>query len=115
MRLGMKALFQCRSKAGLAETRLAGDQHDLTVARFGTHPATQQNIEFLSAADKRTKRRAAQRLEPARNGTLSQHLPNAYRLSAARRVNRVEIATIKQVADQAPSARLDCYNVRLRG
>src|SRR5262249_7985696 len=90
MRLGLKALPQCSNKAGLTEAGLAGNQHDLTVARFGPRPAAQQNIEFLIATDQRTERRAAQGLEPARNGTFSRHLPNPYRLSAARRVNRVE-------------------------
>jgi len=99
MRLGMEALLQCPNKAGLAETGLAGDQHDLTVARFGTRPAAQQDIDFLIAADQWAKRRAAQGLEPVRSAAVFQHLPNAQRLGAASRVDRTEITATKQVAD----------------
>jgi hypothetical protein len=90
------------------------DQDDLTVPRFGTRPAAQQNIDFLIAPNQRAKHRAAQSLEPARYGALSQHLPNAQRLRAIGRVNRAEITAIKQVADQAPSGWLDCHNLRMR-
>jgi hypothetical protein len=76
VRLGTKALLQCRSKPGLAETGLAGDQHDLAVAGFGTRPAAQHNIDFLIATDQRAERQPTQGLEPVGNGIVFQHLPN---------------------------------------
>ena len=76
MRLGTKALLQCCSKPGLAETGLAGDQHDLTVARSGSRPKAQQNIDFLIAADQRAEHQPPQGLESVGSGAVFQHLPN---------------------------------------
>ena len=53
MRLGVKALLQCRGDARLADTGLAGDEHDLTVAGLGARPAAQQEVYLLAAADQR--------------------------------------------------------------
>ena len=110
----MKALLQCRGEARLAEAGFAGDQHDLTVARLGALPAPQQQAYLLVAADQPGQCRAAQGLEPAHDDALSQHLPNAHTLGAAGRVDRAEITAVEQVADQVPSRRLDCHDVRLR-
>jgi hypothetical protein len=42
MRLGVKALLQCRSEARFADAGLSGDQDDLAVAGLGALPAAQQ-------------------------------------------------------------------------
>ena len=115
MRLGVEAFRQCRGDARLADAGFAGDQHDLAVARLGARPAAQQQIDLLVAADQRAQRRSAQRLEPAFDETLSQHLPTTHRLGAAVGFDRAEIAAVEQVADQTPGGGVDHYRVRLSG
>ena len=64
---GLEALRQCRGDARFANARLAGDQDDLPIARFGARPAAQQQVDFLVAADQRAQRRSAQGFEPTGN------------------------------------------------
>src|SRR6516164_11343512 len=106
MRLAADPLFQRRGDARLADARLARDQHDLSVPRLGARPAAQQQIDLLLAANQRAQCRSAQRLEPALDDTLPQHLPAADRLGAARGFDCAELAAVEQVADQAPCRRL---------
>ena len=114
MRLGVQAFFKCRRDARLAEPCLAGDQYDLAVARLGARPPAQQQVDLFAAPDQRGQFRSAQCLEPALDGTLGHHLPTAYRLGVAVRVECVEIAAVEQIADQTPGGRLDRHGVRLR-
>src|SRR2546429_2684932 len=44
-----------------------------------------EQVDFLVAADQPGQRRSAQRLEPARQGTRTQHLPSRHRFEALRR------------------------------
>jgi hypothetical protein len=53
-------------------------------------------------------------LEPALDGTLSQHLPQAHRLGFAAGFDRTEIAAVEQIADQTPGGGVDRHRVRLR-
>jgi DNA-binding winged helix-turn-helix (wHTH) protein len=70
-------------------------------------------VLFGYPAAARRRRRAG---DPcgARHDTLTQHLPTAYRLGVAARVECAEIAAIEQIADQTPGGRLDRHGVRLR-
>jgi len=79
MGLGVKAPFQLCRDARLADTGLAGDQYDLTVAGLGERPTSQQQADFLVAADQRGQRRSAQCLEAAGHGARTQYLPSQHR------------------------------------
>src|SRR6516225_8238990 len=114
MRLAADPLFQRRGDARLADAGLARDQHDLAVPRLGARPAAQQQVDLLIAANQWAQRRSAQRLEPALDDALSQHLPAADRLVAAGRVDYADLAAFEQVADQTPRRRLDRHCVGLR-
>ena len=47
MRLGLEPLLQCCDDARLAEAGFAGNQYDLAVARLGTRPAPQQQVDLI--------------------------------------------------------------------
>ena len=113
MRLGVEALLQCRGDARLAEAGFARDQHDLAVARLGARPAAQQQVDLLVAADQRGQRRSAQCLEPARDGTRTQHLPGRHRRGDALDLDGAEIAVLEEIADQPARACGDDDRVRL--
>src|SRR6516225_12161073 len=113
MRLGVKALHQCRDDARLADARLAGDQHDLAVARLGARPAAQEQIDFLVAAEQLAQRRSAQRLEPALDGARTHHLPSRHRRSDALYLDRAEIAVLEEITDQPARPRSDNDSTRL--
>src|SRR6266481_4530896 len=65
VRLAGDALGESRRKAGLADPRLARDQHDLPFALPGQPLALQQEIELVLAADEIGQTRRAHRLEAA--------------------------------------------------
>ena len=77
-------------------------------------PPAQQQVDLFVAANQRGQFRSAQCLEAARHDTLTQHLPTAYWLGGAIRVECAEIAAIEQVTDQTPGGRLDRHGVRFR-
>ena len=113
MWLGVKALRQCRDYARLADAGLAGDQHDLAVARLGARPAPQQQLDLLVATDQRAQRRSAQRLEPARDGARPQHLPSRHRRGDALELDHAEIAVVEEIADQPARGCGDDDRIRL--
>jgi hypothetical protein len=113
MRLGVETLRQCRGDARLADTRFAGDQHDLAFAGRGARPAAQQQIDLLVAADQPGQRRSAQCLEPARDDTRTQRLPRRHRRGDALDLYSAEIAVFEEIADQPACARGDDDRVRL--
>ena len=113
MRLDVEALLQRRGDARLADAGFAGDQHDLAVAGLGARPAPQQQVDFLVAADQRRQRRSVQRLEPARDGARTQHLPGRHRRGDALDLDGAEIAVLEEIADQPARARGDDDRVRL--
>src|SRR5215471_3542608 len=62
------ALGQSSHKAGLADPRLARDQHDLPFALPGEALALQQKINFVLAADEIGQTRRVDRLEATLGG-----------------------------------------------
>jgi hypothetical protein len=50
VRLGVEALLQRCCGARFAETRFAGDPHDLSIARTGAPPAPHYQVDLLVAA-----------------------------------------------------------------
>src|SRR5215467_2431081 len=65
LRLADDALRESRHKAGLADPRLARDQHDLPFAFPGEALAFQQEVEIVLAADEIGQTCHADRLEAA--------------------------------------------------
>jgi hypothetical protein len=96
MWLGLEALFQRRDDARLADSRLAGDQHDLAVARLGADPAAQQQVDLLVAADQRAQRRSAQGFEPTRNDARKLYIYGY--LNRVRSSRRLEAETHRNIA-----------------
>ena len=62
VRLGSEAFQQRRRKPRFADTRFAGEQHDLAFAGLCLRPAPQQQFEFFFPPDKLSQRRS--RAEP---------------------------------------------------
>src|SRR5215472_14946433 len=113
MRLGTKALLQCRDDARLAKARFAGDQHYLAVSCLGARPAPQQQLDLLVAADQWAQHRSAQRLKSARDDAWAQHLPGRNRTGDTLHLDGAEILVLEQIADQPASARGDDDGIRL--
>src|SRR5262249_57141157 len=65
VRLASDALGESRRKAGLADPRLARDQHNLPFAPPGEALAFHQEIDLVLAADEIGQTRCADRLEAA--------------------------------------------------
>ena len=65
MRLAGDALGESRRKAGLADPRLARDQHNLPFALPGEALAFQQEIDLVFAANEIGQTRQVDRLEAA--------------------------------------------------
>ena len=65
VRLASDALGEGRHKAGLADPRLARDQHDLPFAVPGEALALQEEIELILAADETGQTGGADCLEAA--------------------------------------------------
>ena len=65
MRLVGDALFESGHKAGLADPRLARDQHDLAFTFPGEPLAFQKEFDFVFAADKISQTRRVDRFETA--------------------------------------------------
>ena len=63
--LGLEPLLQCRGNPRLADAGLSGNQHDLTFAVLGLGPSSQQQLDFLVAADERAQCCRTQGLEAA--------------------------------------------------
>jgi hypothetical protein len=65
VRLAGDALGEGRYKAGLADARLARDQHDLSLAPPGEALAFQQDFDFLLATNESSQTRFMGRLKAA--------------------------------------------------
>ena len=112
--LGFEPLLQCRSNPGLADAGLTGNQHDLTFAVLGLGPPSQQQLDFLVAADERAQRRRTQCLETALDRALAEHLRGRYRLGQPLDRDSPEIAVVEEIANQPPRAFRDQHRVRWR-
>ena len=70
MRLARHSLRERRGQSRLADARLAGEQHDLTLACLRLGPAPKHEVGFFLAPDQSRETARAQRLEAARPATL---------------------------------------------
>src|SRR5258705_9019070 len=80
VRLAGDALGESCRKAGLADPRLARDQHDLPFALPGQTLTLQQEVELVLAADEIGQTRRAGRLEAALGIGHGLHRPRRDRL-----------------------------------
>ena len=100
VRLAGDALGKSRRKAGLADPRLARDQHDLSFALPGEPLALQQEIDFLLAADEIGQTCLADRLETALGGRHALDRPRRDRLGNTLDLVQAEVAQTEQIAEQ---------------
>ena len=83
MRLVLDPLLQGGGEAGLADARLAREQHHTAITRFRAMPLAPQQVDLLLAPDKRRERRSVQRLEPAFDNALANDLVGVHLLRKA--------------------------------
>jgi len=100
MRLAGDALGESCRKAGLADTRLARDQHDLPFAPPGEALAFQQEIELVLAADEIAQTRCADRLEAALGIGHALDRPRRDRRGNTLDLVQTEVAQTEQIAEQ---------------
>src|SRR5712692_11353663 len=93
-------LLQRKRETRLADAGLAGYQHDLPLAALGARPTAQQQLNLFFTADERHVGRT-QSLETARDDTLPEHLPDAYRLRKSLQIPRAQIRILEQAAREA--------------
>src|SRR5262245_9773965 len=100
VRLADDAFGERRRKAGLANPRLARDQHDLPLALPGEALAFQQEIELAFAADKVGQTRRADRLEAVLGSRQTLDRPCRDRLGNTLDLMQAEVAQTEQIAEQ---------------
>src|SRR5260370_41233105 len=100
MRLAGDALGESRRKAGLADPRLARDQHDLPFALPGEALASQQEIDLVLAADEIGQTRQMDRLEAALGIGYALDGPRCDRLGNTLNLVSAEGTQMKQIAEQ---------------
>jgi hypothetical protein len=102
--LPAKLLLQRRGDAGFSDTRLTGNEHDLTVAVFGPSPSAEQQLHLLLSADERGQRGGMKRLEPAFDDTWPKHLPHGHHAGEALHLLPAEVAIFEQMTDESARA-----------
>src|SRR4051794_31685103 len=70
-------------------------------------PVSLQQIDLLLTPDQRRRRRPMQRLEPAFDGALTNHLIRMDRLRKAFHLDGAKITIFEKIADQLPRLRPD--------
>src|ERR1700722_20154404 len=75
MRLGSQAVEQSCRQSRLADAWLAGEQHHLSLARFGLRPPSQQQVEFFFPSNEVSQAACVHGLETAFNISRSQCRP----------------------------------------
>src|SRR5262249_23073458 len=105
VRLASDALGESRRKAGLADPRLARDQHNLPFAPPGEALAFQQEIDLVLAADEIGQTRCADRLEAALGSRHALDRPRCDRLGNTLNLVPAEVAQTKQIAEQPAGGR----------
>ena len=106
MRLAAEPFHDSRSNSRLADAGFTRDQHHLTVAPLGLLPPSQEQIDFLVAADQRRGRRA-QRLEAALHHARAHHLVCLHPIRKALRLDGAEITVLKEIAQQTVGGCID--------
>ena len=100
VQLAGNALGESRHKAGLADPRLARDQHDLPLAFPGEALAFQQEVELVLAADEIGQTRRADRLEAALGIGHALRHPRRDRLGNTLDFVPAQVAQTEQIAEQ---------------
>jgi hypothetical protein len=88
----LEPFLQCCRNPRLADAGFTGNQHDLTFAVPSLGPPSQEQVEFLVAANQWAQARRSQGLETALDGALAQHLRSQNRLGEPLDRNGAEIA-----------------------
>src|SRR6266567_3338867 len=101
MRLAGDALGESRRKTGLADPRLARDQHDLPFALPSEALALQQEVELVLAVDEIGQTRRADRLEAALGIGYALDRPRCDRLGNTLDLLPAEVTQMEQIAEQA--------------
>src|SRR5262249_62149248 len=101
VRLAGNALGESRRKAGLADPRLARDQHDLPFAVPGEALAFQQEVQLALAADEIGQTRRADRLEAALGIGHALHRPRRHRLGNTLDLVLAAVAQTEKIAEQS--------------
>src|SRR6266481_1481876 len=99
VRLAGDALGERRRKAGLADSRLARDQHDLPFALPGEALAFRQKFDLVVAADEIGQTRQVDRLEAALGIGYALDRPRD-RLGNTLNLVPAEVTQMKQIAEQ---------------
>src|SRR5262249_30784999 len=100
VRLASDALGESRRKAGLADPRLARDQHNLPFALPGEALPLQQEVELDLAADEIGQTCHADRLEAALGIGYALDSPRRDRLGNTLDLVPAEVAQTEQIAEQ---------------
>ena len=100
VRLAGDALGESRRKTGLADPRLARNQHDLPFALPGEALALQQEIDLVFAADEIGQTGRADRLEAALGSRHALDRPRRDRLGNTLDLVPAEVAQTEQIAEQ---------------
>src|SRR5262245_33256143 len=100
MRLAGDAPSQSCREAGLADSRLARNQHDLPFALPGEALPFQQEVELVLAADEIGQTRRANRLEAALGIGYALDHPRCDRLGNILGLVPAEVAQTEQIAEQ---------------
>src|SRR5262249_40326833 len=100
MRLAGDAFGESRRKAGLADSRLARDQHNLPVALPSEALPLKQEIERVLAADEIGQTRRADRLEAALGIGNALDCPRRHWLGDTPDLVPAEVAQTEQIAEQ---------------
>ena len=105
MRLVHQPLPKRLGKPGLADARLAREQHHLALAVAGQPPPVQQQSELVLAADERGQAGRPPGLKPARSIVpLAGHPPSPHGLRKAAQGRPAEVDEVEHAAEQAPGA-----------
>src|SRR5215510_12121495 len=107
VRLAGDALGESRRNAGLADPRLARDQHDLPFALPREALELQQEIQLVLAADEIVQRRHTDSLEAALGIRCALDRPRRDRLGNTPGLVPAKIAQTEQVTEQPARGRGD--------
>ena len=107
VRLVPDPLLQGGGETGLADARLAREQHYATFTALRAIPLPLQYADLLLTAHERCERRPVQRLEPTFDSALANHLEGVHRLRKAFHLDGAEVAVLEEMAQQTLRLRPD--------
>src|SRR5262249_54079068 len=100
MRFRSKAFEKISCEPRFADTRFAGNQHDLTLAALNSRPAPQQQLGFFRAPDEGSQTARMQCLEAAFDGARPQRHPGAHGLTDTLKVSGTEVLQLEEIAEK---------------